>query len=52
MRRRGAAAVGRIGCLSTSKDHIAMLTVTGFEDDTFLVTGRVTVWASPDETVS
>jgi hypothetical protein len=44
--------VGRIGCLSTSKDHIAMLTVTGFKDDTFAVTGRVTVWATPGETES
>lgn len=44
--------VGRIGCLSTSKDHVAMLTVTSFKDDTFAVAARVTVWASPDETES
>lgn len=44
--------VGRIGCLSTSKDHVAMLTVTSFKNDTFAVTARATVWASPDETES
>ncbi|PSK65217.1 hypothetical protein B0E53_02847 [Micromonospora sp. MH33] len=44
--------VGRIGCLSTSKDHIVMLTVTRFKDDTFQVSAHVTVRASPDETES
>ncbi|WFE34864.1 hypothetical protein [Micromonospora sp. WMMD975] len=44
--------VGRIGCLSTSKDRVVMLTVTSFKDDTFAVAARVTVWTSPDESES
>jgi eukaryotic-like serine/threonine-protein kinase len=39
---------GRIGCLRTSKDRVAMFTVTAYPDDSFSVTAQVTVWAATD----
>lgn len=38
--------VGRTGCLRTSKDRVAMFTVTRYPDDSFDVTAQVTVWAA------
>ncbi|MBW4703354.1 hypothetical protein [Micromonospora sp. RL09-050-HVF-A] len=41
--------VGRIGCLTTNKDHVAMFKVTRYPDDSFQVTAHVTVWTPPGD---
>ncbi|WP_431972893.1 hypothetical protein [Micromonospora haikouensis] len=40
--------VGRIGCLTTNKDHVAMFKVIRYPDDSFQVTAHVTVWNPPE----